>query len=76
MSPRGIPLAAMEALMKKAGAERVSDDAKSALKQILETLTEQITLRAQDLASHAGRKTVKKNDIELAAQQLGPFHGK
>ncbi len=36
ISKRLIPLAAMEQLMKQAGAERVSDKAKSALKELLE----------------------------------------
>jgi len=36
MLARLIPLSAMEKLLKKGGAERVSDKAKSALKEMLE----------------------------------------
>jgi histone H3/H4 len=66
MTKRLLPLAAMEALMKKAGAERVSDKAKAALKDILEEKAEEIAANAVKLASHAGRTTVKAEDIKLA----------
>ena len=67
---RGIlPLAAMEALLKKkGGAARVSDSAKEALREILEDLAEQIGQKAVKMASHAGRKTVKGEDIKLASK--------
>ena len=68
MSKRLIPLAAMEKIMKKAGAERVSDKAKVALKSVLEDIAEDIAGNAVKLAMHAGRKTVKAGDIKLAAK--------
>lgn len=68
MSKRLIPLAAMEKIMKKAGAERVSDKAKVALKSVLEDIAEDIAGSAVKLAMHAGRKTVKAGDIKLAAK--------
>lgn len=63
-----LPLAAMEKLLKHAGAERVAESAKTALKEVLEAKTEQIAAQAAKLASHAGRKTVKEGDIKLAAR--------
>lgn len=65
---RLIPLAAMEKIMKKAGAERVSDKAKEALKNVIEDIAEDISENAVRLAVHAGRKTVKAGDIKLAAK--------
>ena len=67
-SKRAIPLAAMERLIKKAGGGRVSDDAKAALKEVLEEKAEVIARQAVKLASHAGRKTVKAQDIRLAVK--------
>lgn len=68
MAKRLIPLAAMEKIMRKAGAERVSDKAKAALKLVIEDIANDIALEAVKLANHAGRKTVKASDIRLAAK--------
>ena len=61
-----IPLAAMEKLLKKCGAGRVSEDAKEAMKEVLENYGEKIGEQAVRLAQHSGRKTVKGVDIKLA----------
>ena len=63
-----LPLAAMERLLKKTGAIRVSEDAKEALREALETRSEEIGKRATELAAHTGRKTVKSVDIKLAVK--------
>ena len=68
MSKRLIPLAAMEKIMKNCGADRVSDKAKVALKNVVEDKAESIASQAVKLAMHAGRKTVKRGDILLAAK--------
>lgn len=65
---RLIPLAAMEKVIKNAGAERVSDGAKATLKAVLEEIGEEIATNAVKLAAHAGRKTVKSGDIKLASK--------
>lgn len=67
-SQRLLPLAAMEKILKTAGAERVSDKAKVALKNVIEDSAEGIASQAVKLAMHAGRKTVKAGDIKLAAK--------
>ena len=69
MSKRLLPLAAMEKVLRQAGAERVSDPAKTALKDVLEAIVEKIAKDAVVLAGHAGRKTVKSGDIALAAKK-------
>lgn len=68
MSKRLIPLAAMEKILKNSGADRVSDGAKAALKEVLEDIADEISGNAVKLAAHAGRKTVKAGDIKLAAK--------
>ena len=67
-SKRLLPLAAMEKILKQAGAERVSDKAKAALKTVIEDEAEQIAAQAVKFAVHAGRKTVKAGDIKLASK--------
>lgn len=68
-SERLIPLAAMEQLMRNAGAQRVSEEAKMALKELLEKQGIELTKKAITLAEHAGRKTLKADDVKLAFEQ-------
>lgn len=59
-----LPLAPIKRVIKNAGAERVSDDAVEAMRDVLEREAEEIAGEAQKFADHAGRKTVKREDIE------------
>ncbi|MDP3917361.1 MAG: histone family protein [Nanoarchaeota archaeon] len=61
-----LPLAAMEKLLKEAGASRVSEDAKEALKDILEEYSKELGKKAVNFSKHSGRKTVKAADVRLA----------
>lgn len=61
-----LPKAPIERLIKRAGAERVSDDAVAALADVLEEIALQIAAKAIKLSKHAGRKTVTEEDIKLA----------
>ena len=65
-SQRLMPLAAMEKIINEAGGERVSEDAKKELKRIVEDYAISIGEKAIKFASHAGRKTIKAEDIKLA----------
>lgn len=66
---RILPLAAMEKIMKNAGAHRVSEEAKAALRDILEEIGGEIAQRANQLAIHSGRKTIKASDVKLASRE-------
>jgi len=57
---------AMDKIMREAGAERVSDEAKEALAKVLEKKALEISLEAKKFAEHAGRKTITEKDIQLA----------
>lgn len=65
-----LAISAMDRMMRKAGAERVSDEASEALREVLETLALEISRDAIALAKHAGRKTVNSEDIKMASRKL------
>lgn len=65
-----LPKAPIERIMKNAGAERISDDAKVELIEYLEQLIFDITVESNKKAKIAKRKTIKANDIKLAIKDL------
>ncbi|WP_414837506.1 histone family protein [Candidatus Nanosalina sp. VS9-1] len=63
-----LPNAPIERIIRKAGAERVSEEAVDQLRFALEDLGEEVAADAVNMASHAGRNTVKEEDVEIATQ--------
>lgn len=65
-----LSLAPIHRLIKKAGAARASEDAAEELRRILEDVGTAIAKEALSLAQYAGRRTVRREDIERAAKTL------
>lgn len=63
-----LPIAAVDRIIRKAGARRVSESAARELAEVLEDYALDIASEASELASHAGRKTVRDTDIRLASK--------
>jgi histone H3/H4 len=65
-----LAIAAMHRICKKAGAERVSESAAKELGKVLEEIGIKIGKEAIDWSMHAGRKTVKAEDIKQASKKI------
>lgn len=65
-----IAVAPMHKICKKAGAERVSEAAAKELAKVLEEIGVKIAKEALDYSRHAGRKTIKEEDIEIATRKI------
>jgi histone H3/H4 len=61
-----IPVAPVSRILRKANIDRVSDDAAVALRDVLEEYAQEVAERASKMAKHAGRVTIKAEDIRLA----------
>ena len=65
-----LSIAPMHRIIKKAKADRVSESAAKALAEALEEIGLKISREAIEYAMHAGSKTVKAEDIEIAKRKV------
>ena len=68
-----IGASAMHRILKKSGAQRVTDKSAIELRRVIEEIAEAIAKNAVDMSSHAGRKTVKAEDVKLASKQFNKY---
>ena len=66
--PNIIPKASVARILVNAGAKRVSASAVNVFTDIIQEMTEKIAEKAARIAKHSGRKTVKDEDVKLAAK--------
>jgi histone H3/H4 len=65
-----LPIAAVVRIAKKSGAERVGSDAAISLLEKAEDYIARLARESNKLAMHAGRKTIKEEDVELAVKSV------
>ena len=73
MKSSELGLSAMYRILKKSGAERISDESADELRRVVEDIAVEISKGAVDMAKHAGRKTVKSEDIKLASKTFSKY---
>ena len=66
-------LSAMYRILKKSGAQRVSEESADELRRIVEEVAVTIAKSAVEMANHASRKTVKDEDVKLASKSFTKF---
>ncbi|KAG2477313.1 MAG: putative archaeal histone 1 [Nitrosopumilales archaeon] len=66
-------LSAMYRILKKSGAQRVSEESADELRRIVEEVAVTIAKSAVEMANHASRKTVKAEDVKLASKSFTKF---
>ncbi len=67
---KALTLSPLERILKKAGAERVSKEAVEAFADVLEDYVTRLSMEANILAKHAGRKTITDDDIRMARRKF------
>ena len=73
MKSTELGLSAMYRILKKSGSQRVSDESAVELRRVIEEIAEAIAKNAVEMSSHAGRKTVKAEDVKLASKPFNKY---
>ena len=70
MKSSELGLSSMYRILKKAGADRVSNESAEELRRVIEEIALEIAKNSVEMSKHAGRKTVKAEDVKLASKTL------
>ena len=70
MKSSELGLSSMYRILKKAGAERISYESAEELRRVIEEIALEIAKNSVEMSKHAGRKTVKAEDVKLATKTL------
>ena len=73
MKSSELGLSAMYRILKKSGAHRVSDESADELRRIIEEIAIAIAKSAVDMSTHSWRKTVRGEDVKLAAKPFTKY---
>ena len=63
-----LPVSPFERIAKKAGVKRISKDALEELRDQIEELGMEMAEQAVKISRHAGRRTVKREDVQFIAR--------
>lgn len=63
-----LPLAPLKRVAKESGADRISEEAVKELREVVEDIAEDLATDAVTATKHAGRVTVKKEDVDLVTK--------
>lgn len=70
MARNTIHLYEADRILRKAGAERVGEDASEKLCELMEDGAKEVIRKAVILSRHAGRNQVTREDVRLAARMV------
>ena len=73
MKSTELGLSAMYRILKKSGAQRVSDESAVELRRVIEEIAEAVAKNAVDFANHAVWKSVKAEDVKLASKPFNKY---
>jgi histone H3/H4 len=73
MKTSELGLSAMTRILKKAGADRVTQESADELRRIVEDIASEIAKNSIEMAKHAGRKTIRAEDIKLGSKSFSKY---
>ena len=73
MKTSELGLSAMNRILKKAGAERVTQESANELRRIIEDIAYEIAKNSIEMAKHAGRRTIRAEDVKLGSKSFSKY---